>query len=70
MVLHGSGRFRICTLEEAVLLVTDLFLLISGRIWTERMVESNEPEDGLRSDDERSSIPSWVKDPKSDEERV
>ena len=46
------------------------FLLVSGKIRTDRIAESIEPDDIIHSDDERSSIPSWVKDPESDEERV
>ena len=40
VVIHGPGHFRICTLKEAVLLMTDLFLLASGRISTDRAIES------------------------------
>ena len=70
MVLHGPGHFRICTLKEAVLLTTDLFLLASGRIRQERIIESRDPDDDELSDNERSSVPSWIVNSKSDDEGV
>ena len=70
VVIHGPCHFRIGTRKEAVLMMTDLILLISGKIRTDRIVESIEPDEDLHSDGERSSIPSWVRDPKSDGESV
>ena len=61
VVTHGPGRFRICTLKEAVLLMTDLFLLVSGRLTTDRITESIESDRCTHSDEEHSSIPSWIR---------
>ena len=38
--IHGPGRFRICTIKGAALPMTDIFLLVSCGISTDRIIES------------------------------